>query len=90
MRWPPSSDDSSVVCEVHVPVDVAVTVGKSVSLSLSGGLLSRGAGLLLPIYHQLNPRVFPKLRRREGYIVYVLVLQQVYVRGNKAKNSADN
>lgn len=63
---PPSPDDSAILCEVDVPVDVAVAVGESVSLGLCGALLSCGAGLILPVYHQLNSLLFPGLRRRQG------------------------
>lgn len=69
--WPPSSDDSAILCEVDVPVDVAVAVGESVPLGLCGALLSCGAGLILPIYHQLNPLLFARLRRREGVMVNI-------------------
>lgn len=71
VRWPPSSDNSAVLCKVDVPVDVAVAVGESVPLCLCGALFSCGAGLILLIYHQLDPWVFPRLRRIEGVKVKI-------------------
>lgn len=74
---PPSSDNSAILCEVDVPVDVAVAVGESVPLGLCGALLSCGGGLILPIYHQLNALLFPRLRRTEGVKVNILFFQDV-------------
>jgi len=64
MGRPPSSDDSAILGEVNVPVNVAVAVGESIPLALCSALLSCGTGLILPIYHKLNPLLSPRLRRR--------------------------
>lgn len=62
MGRPPSSDDCAVLCEINAPVDVAVAVGDSAPLALCGALLSRSAGVTLPINHQLDPFLSPGLR----------------------------
>lgn len=96
VRWPPGSDDSAVLCEVDVPVDVTVAVGDSVALGLRGALLSCGAGLILPIYHQLNPLLFPRLRKTEGITVNIQVFfqkvqyMQVSPKTKANRNTADS
>lgn len=64
--WAPSPDNSAILCEVDVPIDVAVAVGDSVPMGLSCTLLSCGAGLILPINNQLNSLFSSNLSRREG------------------------
>lgn len=75
--WPSSSDDSAILSEVDVAVDVTVAVGESVTLGLCGALPSCGAGLILLIYHQLNSLLFPSLRRREAVKVNLLFIRKV-------------
>lgn len=62
---PPGSDDSAVLGEVNVPVDVAVAVdvGEAVPLWLCVAVLSRGAGLVLSIHHQLDSLLSPGLEK---------------------------
>lgn len=64
--WAPSSDNSAILREVDAPVDVAVAVGDSVPMSLCGALLSCGAGLILPIDHELNTLFSSSLCRKES------------------------
>lgn len=71
MRQSPSSHNSAILCEVDIPVYVAVAVWESVPLRLCAAVLCSGAGLVFPIYNQLNPLLSPRLRRKWRVIVII-------------------
>lgn len=70
MRRSPSSHNSAILCEVDIPVYVAVAVWESVPLRLCAAVLCSGAGLVFPIY-KLNPLLSPRLRRKWRVIVII-------------------